>query len=202
MEVSSLLYDNPASSNGLKVRILLAELGQTVTTVSVSLDEPRPESYLALHPFGTVPCLVDGDLTIVESNTILRYLASRAKRDDLYPADPARRARVDMLLDALSLSVRPDLWGVEELVIYGLDLPSHQAAERVAKLTTTLDRFERLLVANVPHLPDVTIADIALAGRLVHLDGLPIQLDRIPVTVRRLANVREREAYRVAISSV
>ena len=201
MEVSSLLYDNPASSNGLKVRILLAELGQTVTTVSVSLDEPRPESYLALHPFGTVPCLVDGDLTIVESNTILRYLASRAKRDDLYPADPARRARVDMLLDALSLSVRPDLWGVEELVIYGLDLPSHQAAERVAKLTTTLDRFERLLVANVPHLPDVTIADIAIAGRLVHLDRLPVQLDRIPVTVQRLANVREREAYRVAISS-
>jgi glutathione S-transferase len=201
METALLLYDNPASSNGLKVRILLAELGQTVTTVPVSLDGPRPESYLAVHPFGTVPCLVVGDLSIVESNTILRYLASTAKREDLYPVDPARRARVDMLLDALSLSVRPDLWGVEEFVIYGLDLPADQAAERLATLTTTLDRFERLLVANGPHLPDLTIADIAIAGRLVHLKELPVQLDRIPVTVRRLASVREREAYRVATSS-
>ena len=193
-----VLYDNPSSSNGLKVRILLAELGTTPAVVTIPLDGERPASYLEVHPFGTVPCLVDGPLVIVESNTILRYLAQVAERDDLYPSDPARRARVDMLLDALSLSVRPELWSVEEVVLYGLDLPAEDLAERVACLCDTLDRWERLVATNDGYLPDLTIADIAMAGRLVHLDELPLGANRWPVTMRRLGDVRGRDAYRVA----
>ncbi len=195
-----VLYDNPSSSNGLKVRILLAELGTTPAVVTIPLDGERPASYLEVHPFGTVPCLVVGTLVIVESNTILRYLAQVAERDDLYPPDPARRARVDMLLDALSLSVRSELWAVEEVVLYGLDLPAEDLAERVACLSGTLDRWERLVATNDGYLPDMTIADIAMAGRLVHLDELPLETNRWPVTLRRLGDVRGRDAYRVAIS--
>lgn len=195
-----VLYDNPSSSNGLKVRILLAELGTTPAVVTIPLDGERPASYLEVHPFGTVPCLVDGPLVIVESNTILRYLAQVAERDDLYPSDPARRARVDMLLDALSLSVRSELWGVEEVVLYGLDLPAEDLAERVACLSGTFDRWERLVATNDGYLPDMTIADIAMAGRLVHLDELPLEANRWPVTLRRLGDVRGRDAYRVATS--
>ncbi len=195
-----VLYDNPSSSNGLKVRILLAELGTTPAVVTIPLDGERPASYLEVHPFGTVPCLVVGTLVIVESNTILRYLAQVAERDDLYPPDPARRARVDMLLDALSLSVRSELWGVEEVVLYGLDLPAEDLAERVACLSGTLDRWERLVATNDGYLPDMTIADIAMAGRLVHLDELPLEANRWPVTMRRLGDVRGRDAYRVATS--
>ena len=48
-----------------------------------------------------------------ESNAILRYLANREGRHDLYPADPAARARVDMMLDRFSLTLRPALFQVE-----------------------------------------------------------------------------------------
>ena len=193
-----VLYDNPGSSNGLKVRILLAELGMSVNVVTIPIDGPRPESYLGVHPFGTVPCLVDGDLAIIESNTILRYLAQVARRDDLYPSGPPRRARVDMVLDALSLSVRADLWGVEEFAVYGLDLTADEMAARTDRLVTTLTRFERLLAASDDHLPQMTIADIAVAGRLVHLDELPLDLSPFPVTMRRLGEVRKRAPYRTA----
>lgn len=78
-----LLYDHPASTNALEVRLLLDELGLEVERVEVGLDGPRPEGYDAVHPFGLIPALrIDDDLTLTESNTILRYLAETAGRDD------------------------------------------------------------------------------------------------------------------------
>ena len=79
-----VLYDNPASSNALKVRFLLAELRLPCTRRHVPLGFPRPEWYLEEYPFGTVPFLRDGDLALGESNAILRYLAMREGRTAAY----------------------------------------------------------------------------------------------------------------------
>ena len=87
-----VLYDNPASSNAMKVRFLLAELGLEYERKHVPLAHPRPDWYRAIYPFGTVPFFEDGDLRLGESNAILRYLANREGRTDLYPTEPAARA--------------------------------------------------------------------------------------------------------------
>jgi glutathione S-transferase len=107
------LYDHPISSNALKVRFLLAELGIEYERKLVPIERPRPEWYAAVNPLLGIPTLQDGDLILSESNAILRYLANRERRDDLYPADPAARARVDMMLDRFSLTLRPALFQVE-----------------------------------------------------------------------------------------
>src|SRR5215203_2180077 len=125
------LYDNAGSTNALKVRILLEELGLPCERVEVPLDGPKPEGYDALHPFGLVPVLVDADVVVTESNVALRYLAEREGRARLRGRTPAERAHVDGLLDSLSLEVRPFLWGVEEAVVYGGavdDLPGRRTA--------------------------------------------------------------------------
>jgi len=67
-----VLYDNPASSNAMKVRFLLAELGLPYERKHVPLAQPRPDWYKARYPFGTVPFFQDGDLELGESNAILR----------------------------------------------------------------------------------------------------------------------------------
>jgi glutathione S-transferase len=54
--------------------------------------------YAALNPTAKVPTLVDGELAIWESGTILRYLASKAK-SPLYPVDPAARSVVERWMD-------------------------------------------------------------------------------------------------------
>ena len=113
MDPDLTLYDNPDSTNALKVRILLAELAQEARSIAVPLEGERRAEYLDLHPFGLIPTLVDGDLVVTESNTALRYLAERAGRWDLRGSDPRERARVDVVLDSLSLEVRPHLWAVE-----------------------------------------------------------------------------------------
>src|SRR4051812_36153977 len=100
------LYDNPASSNAMKVRFLLAELGLEYERRHVPLVRPRPDWYAEIYPFATIPFFEDGEMRLGESNAILRYLANREGRTDLYPVDPAERARVDWALDAWSTQFR------------------------------------------------------------------------------------------------
>ncbi|TKC87871.1 glutathione S-transferase family protein [Trinickia terrae] len=62
----------------------------------------RPTSapeFLALNPNGMVPVIRDGDFVLWESNSIIRYLASRYGGEHLYPAEPQARARVDQWMD-------------------------------------------------------------------------------------------------------
>jgi glutathione S-transferase len=59
----------------------------------------RDPAFLRLNPNGLVPVLRDGDFVLWESNTICRYLAARAGRDDLLPAQPGPRARVEQWMD-------------------------------------------------------------------------------------------------------
>ena len=61
-----------------------------------STSEPE---FLALNPNGQIPVIEDENGALWGSNPICRYLAAKAGRTDLLPADPARRARVDQWMD-------------------------------------------------------------------------------------------------------
>jgi glutathione S-transferase len=60
---------------------------------------PPPELLTALNPNQQVPVLRDGDFVLWESNSICRYLAVRAGRDDLLPGTAQGRARVEQWMD-------------------------------------------------------------------------------------------------------
>jgi glutathione S-transferase len=57
------------------------------------------DEYLARNPTGLVPTIVDGNLTLWESNTIVRYLAARYGAGSLWPEDPTERALADKWMD-------------------------------------------------------------------------------------------------------
>ncbi len=59
----------------------------------------RSPAFLDLNPNGLIPVLIDGSGVWWESNTICRYLAARAGRDDLLPLGPRARASVEMWMD-------------------------------------------------------------------------------------------------------
>lgn len=200
MAATLVLYDNPGSSNALKVRFLLNELGLTADLIKVPLDDERPDWYREVHPFGTVPCLVDGDLRLVESNTMLRYLAGREGRDDLYPRELRARARVDELLDALSLSVRPALWELELRSYYATSpYPPHEVAAAREGLSRTLRGWEELIEPGGSATGSFSIADIAATARLWLLPKLPIDITPFAKTRQMLDTVSARPAYQAAL---
>src|SRR2546428_11879259 len=72
------LYYFP-SPNPQKVRFALLELGLECEIVPVDLlkSEQRTPEFLALNPYGRVPVLTDGALTLWESHAILAYLGEK-----------------------------------------------------------------------------------------------------------------------------
>ncbi|MBW3809197.1 glutathione S-transferase family protein [Aeromonas hydrophila] len=56
-------------------------------------------AFLALNPNAMVPVIQDDDFTLWESNSIIRYLATRYGDNALYPAEARARARVDQWID-------------------------------------------------------------------------------------------------------
>jgi glutathione S-transferase len=168
------LYDHPISSNALKVRFLLAELGLEYERTRVPIERPRPEWYAEVNPLIGIPSLRDGDLVLSESNAILRYLANREGRHDLYPADPAARARVDMTLDRFSLTLRPALFQVEAAALgftpqggFGTAPGDPEAARaKIEAAAPTLRTFDGLLASDGHWLGDFTIVDCAAAPAL------------------------------------
>ena len=71
------LYSTPQSANGRKPLAVCNYLGLApeVRLVDVYRGQGRAPDYLAIHPLGQVPALVDGELVLWESNAILQYIA-------------------------------------------------------------------------------------------------------------------------------
>ena len=89
------LYGGPRSGNAYKVRLLLSLLGLEFeeTVINLQTEENRTESFLALNPRGQIPTLVDGEVTVWDSQAILVYLARRYGEAWL-PVEPAAMAEV------------------------------------------------------------------------------------------------------------
>src|SRR5437660_119106 len=100
------LYHFP-SPNPQKVTFALKELGLQCELVPVDLAKGghRDPAFLAVNPSGRVPVLVDGDLTLPESQAILAYLGEKTGR--LWPASAAGRADALKWLFFLSQHIMP-----------------------------------------------------------------------------------------------
>ena len=88
------LFENPASGNCYKVRLLLNQLGLPVERIFVDVTKgaERPAELFALSKSGRVPVLALEDGTgLTESNAILNYLAAGTP---YLPDDPLERSRV------------------------------------------------------------------------------------------------------------
>ena len=82
------------SPNPTKVALFLEEAGLPYEAIPVDTRRGQQfaAEYLAINPNGKVPAIVDGDVTVFDSNAILLYLAEKTGK--FLPADtPAARAR-------------------------------------------------------------------------------------------------------------
>ena len=90
------LVGKASSINVRKVLWLCTELDQPFELKVLESGDPILH---ALNPNAQVPVIQEGEVVLWESNTICRYLAGRAGRRDLLPAEPEPRACVEQWMD-------------------------------------------------------------------------------------------------------
>lgn len=86
-----------AAPNPMKVALLLEELGLAYEAIPVDTrkgEQHKPE-FLAVNPNAKVPAIVDGDVTVFDSNAILLFLADREMK--FVATDAASPARAETL---------------------------------------------------------------------------------------------------------
>jgi glutathione S-transferase len=185
---------------------MLAELGLDYERRTVPFDLPRPDWYLAVNPVGGIPTLDDGGFVVSESNTILRYLAGRAGRDDLYPSDLPARAHVDELLDRWSLSFRPAFFRFEAAALgfvpgqgMGAGDPDVAALPAIADaIAPTLRTLDAVINRSGTALGRFTIADVAAAPVLYRTTRTGLDLTPYPNVARWRETLLARPAFAAA----
>ena len=79
-----------------RVHLVLEEKGLAyqANLLSFGAGDLKKPDFIAMNPHGKVPVLVDGAVTLYESQAILEYLEENHPAHPLLPADPAARALV------------------------------------------------------------------------------------------------------------
>lgn len=156
----------------LRVRWALEEAGLPYRVESVPFRD-RDAGHFSYQPFGQVPWLIDGDLSLFESGAILLHLAGRSEA--LMPADPQRRSEVTQWLFAALNSVEAASlpWSLFKFSGDTADTPGRQHLE--AFLQARLQHMEAVLADREWLTGTFSVADILMADvlRLVdRFDGL------------------------------
>lgn len=92
------LFRSPISGHSHRVELMLSLLGLPFECVDIDLASKghKTPDFLAMNPFGQVPVIQDGNITLADSNAILVYLTGRyaADANKWLPADPLGAAGV------------------------------------------------------------------------------------------------------------
>lgn len=98
-----------AAPNPMKVALLLEELGLSFDAIPVDTrrGEQHAPEFLRVNPNAKVPAIVDGDVTVFDSNAILLYLAEREGRFMAPVSDATGRGEALSWLMFLATGVGP-----------------------------------------------------------------------------------------------
>lgn len=190
------------SGNVQKVLFALEEIGAAYEREDYGrqFENTTTSEYLAMNPAGKVPTLVEGDLVIWESNTILRYLAA-TRAPQLTGATPAEVTQVDRWMDFLLAAVNPGyLSAFKSAKLAPEERPAGFAAQ-LADLHAQMAIVDAHLTArNHMALGRLTLADIALAPILGRCLSFPLDRPAMPALEAWHARLASRPAYKVAVS--
>ena len=192
------LYHFP-SPNPQKVTFAMKELGLDCEIVELDLakGEQRQPDFLALNPFGRVPVLTDGDLTITESHAILAYLGDKTER--LWPSSIAERAEALQWLFALSQHIMPAAGQVALRIrakVMGTPLDEAVVAQGEQALQPVISIIDRRLATNRWMLgADFSLVDCGYCPVLNIIEKAGFSLAGFPSASAYLNACRARPAW-------
>ncbi|MCP1336561.1 glutathione S-transferase family protein [Futiania mangrovi] len=194
------LWGRANSINVQKVLWTCEELGLEIVRHDVGgpyggTDTPE---YRAMNPNGLVPTLQDGDVTVWESNAVVRYLAARYGAGSLWPEDPGVRAAADKWMDWQLSTVQPHQ---RTLILQVVRTPPEKRdkAAVAAAMSGAAQALELLEGAfgDGPFVAGtgLTIADIALGPVMHRFVALDVPRPRLPKLEAWYARLTDRPGF-------
>jgi glutathione S-transferase len=173
------LYYAPQTRAG-RVRWLLEELEvpYTLERLDLKARTNRTPEYLAIHPHGAVPTLVDGDVTLIESAAILLYLADKYIERGLAPPlqSPERGAYYQWIVYAMVTAEKPGLDYLAHTVRLPEERPDPKVAEEARARFAEVARFVEGALAGHEYLvgdrfsaADVVMGSVMIVARIAGL---------------------------------
>ncbi len=194
------LLGRATSGNVQKVIFLFKEINVPFEREDYGrlFDNTATPEYLAMNPTQKVPTLVDGDVSIWESHTILRYVASKEK-SPLLPADLAARSHVERWMDWLLAALNaPYLGGFRD----AKKPEAERASDTVKNLVAELAILEKQLAKDTWVAgADFSLADIALGPIVKRCVAFPFNMPTMPHITAWLAKLEARPAFVAATAA-
>lgn len=144
-----------------RVELFLSLLDVPYEAVDVDLrgGQHKSPAFLAMNPFGQVPVIQDGDVTLGDSNAILVYLAGTYGQGTWTPATPLAAAEVQRWL---SMAAGPLAFGAAAARAVALFKATHDVEAVRARAHALLSVMDARLAAHAWLASDsMTLADVA-----------------------------------------
>ena len=174
------LYHHALSGHVHRVELFLTLLDLPFEKVGIDIfkREQRGAAFLARNPFGQIPVIDDGELTLADSNAILVYLAKRYDASGRgLPDDPVGAAKVQRWL-----SVAADQLANGPAMVRFSALVNRPCDDSVVKQSKALFELMDSELAAQPFLAAAapTIADLALYAYTAHAPEGGLSLEPYP----------------------
>jgi len=204
MTITITAFDrSPDGGKGLardtRVRWAIEEVGQPYDVRLVTFAALKEPAHLAIHPFGQIPTLEEGDLALFETGAIVFHLAERFP--GLFPGDADARARAIAWMFAAVNTVEPPILELVTARIFEGDKP--WAAERLplvqARIQPRLDQLAARLGGAEWLDGDFSAGDLMMISVLLRLRPSGM-LDDYPTLAAYVARGEARPAYRRAFA--
>jgi glutathione S-transferase len=164
------LYGHELSGNSYKVKLLLSLLHLEFEWIKIDVmaAEQKGAAHLARNPFGQIPVLEDGAVTLADAQAISVYLARQYGGEAWLPLEALPLAQVIRWLSIAAGEVRQ---GPEMARLYHLfgmtNISIDRATQKAEFILTQLDQhlsdrlwleFDRPTIADVAVFPYVALA--------------------------------------------
>ncbi len=197
-----IIHGRKTSSNVQPVLWLAEELGldHEQRDIGGAFGGTDTDEFLAMNPMGRIPVIQDGDLSMFESQAILRYLAAGYGQGALWPSTPSARATIDQWMEWAKTSVAPNVvyrifW---QLVRTPAATRKHQDLEEgIAETKKVMTIAERRLAGSEWLAgDDISLADFSFAANLYRYFTLDFSKAETPYLEAYYKRLTERTAYR------
>jgi glutathione S-transferase len=178
------------SGHSHRAELFLSLLDLPVEPLDVDLlgGQQKTPAYLAMNPFGQVPVIQDGEVTVADSNAILVYLARRYGAAHWLPDDPAVAAQVQRWLSVAAGQVAYGPCAARLITVFKMNFNADEVIARAHALFAILEQE----LAGRPWLvpgETPTIADVANYTYIAHAPEGNVSLQPYPAIRAWLARV-------------